>query len=660
MSLTKLPDILPITPFTRPVRGEVTLPGSKSLTNRALLLAALCKEKVVLTGALFSEDTHLMVEAIKALGFTVIASPDAGTLEVSNQTNGFTPTEPVDLHVGLAGTAARFLTALCAAAPRGIYRIDGIPQMRKRPMKGLIDALRSLGADVRCTGVEGFFPLEIHAKGLRGGEVFIDASESSQMLSGLLMVAPLAHAPISIKLSTKVREPFVQMTKNMVNQFGGAADFNAASGAWEVAQKPYSFSGTYAIEPDATAASYYAVFPLVTGGSLTLLNLQQGLQGDTQFVEVMKRVGLTATSSPRGLEVSFANGSARTGISENFNEFSDTFLTLAAISPLLSGSTRITGIAHSRKQETDRVAGMVRELRKLGQEVDEHADGDGLTITPRPLTSGVEIETYGDHRFAMSFGILGCYDLHGDGRPWLSIKDPACCAKTFPNFFDVLNSLRPFLIVAIDGGAASGKSSTSRALSERFNFLHVDTGSYYRAITAELLRRGLRIDQIAEVKAALPSITLGTQVDGRAARMEIGGRVVPESEIRGPEVTAAVSHFAAIPEVRTALLTYQRNQAEVARAHGFGGMVMEGRDIGSIIFPDAGLRLFLHADPVARAKRRELEGRADAVAERDRLDATRKTAPLVLASGAIDIDSTYLNLEQVVEKISGLITEKLG
>ena len=217
-----------------------------------------------------------------------------------------------------------------------------------------------------------------------------------------------------------------------------------------------------------------------------------------------------------------------------------------------------------------------------------------------------------------------------------------------------------FLIVAIDGGAASGKSSTSRALSERFNFLHVDTGSYYRAITAELLRRNLRADQPDTVKAALPSLVFSTQVDGRAARMEICGRVDPEAEIRGPEVTASVSHFAAIPEVRSALLTYQRGQADVARTHGFRGLIMEGRDIGSVIFPDAGLRLFLHADPEARAKRRALEGRADAVAERDRLDATRKTAPLVLASGAIDIDSTFLNLEQVVEKISGLITEKLG
>jgi cytidylate kinase len=217
-----------------------------------------------------------------------------------------------------------------------------------------------------------------------------------------------------------------------------------------------------------------------------------------------------------------------------------------------------------------------------------------------------------------------------------------------------------FLIVAIDGGAASGKSSTSRALSERFNFLHVDTGSYYRAITAELLRRGLGIDQVDAVKAALPALDLGTQVEGRSARMQIGGRVVPEAEIRGAEVTAAVSHFAAIPEVRAALLAYQRGQADVARQHGFRGLVMEGRDIGSVIFPNADLRFFLHADPVERARRRALEGRADAIAERDRLDSSRKTAPLTLPPGAIAIDSTHLTLEQVVDTIGAAIAEKLG
>lgn len=440
--MSPLPDVLPIQPFTHPVRGEVSLPGSKSLTNRALLLAALCPAKITLTGALFSEDTHLMIEALKALGFTVVSSADAHTVEVSGQPNGFKSAEPIDLFVGLAGTAARFLTALCAAAPRGVYRIDGIPQMRKRPMKGLIDALRTLGADIRCTGAEGFFPVEIHAQGLRGGEVSIDASESSQMLSGLLMVAPLAGSSVTIKLATKVREPFVQMTKSLIQQFGGDAGFNEATSAWEVSSKPYDFAGVYHIEPDATAASYYAALPLVTAGGLTLRNLLPGLQGDTRFIDVLQRVGLTATKSSRGTDVAFTRGSHRTGITEDFNEFSDTFLTLAAISPLLSGPTTITGIAHSRKQETDRVAGMVRELRKLGQDVDEHADGDGLTVTPRPLKTGAEIETYGDHRFAMSFGILGSHDLHGDGRPWLSIKNPACCAKTFPHFFSLLESLR--------------------------------------------------------------------------------------------------------------------------------------------------------------------------------------------------------------------------
>ncbi|MCS6243144.1 MAG: 3-phosphoshikimate 1-carboxyvinyltransferase [Opitutus sp.] len=443
-----LPALLPIQPFSRPVRGEVTLPGSKSLTNRALLLAALCPRPVNLTGALFSEDTHLMIEALRALGITVNPSTKLDAIEVSGQADAFQNPAPVDLFVGLAGTAARFLTALCAAAPRGVYRIDGIPQMRKRPMKGLIDALRDLGADLRCTGEEGFFPIEIHAHGLRGGVVAIDASESSQMLSGLLMVAPLAKAPVSIRLATHVREPFVQMTKCMIEQFGGAAAFDADAQAWKIPTQPYSYAGDYAIEPDATAASYYAALPLVTGGALTLRNLHPGLQGDTRFVDVLQSVGLTANKTPRGLDVAFTSGAPRRGVDEDFNEFSDTFLTLAAIAPLLAGPTRITGIAHSRKQETDRVAGMVRELQKLGQDVDEHADGDGLTITPRPLRTGVEIETYGDHRFAMSFGILGCHDLHGDGRSWITIKDPACCVKTFPHFFALLESLRPQPLVA--------------------------------------------------------------------------------------------------------------------------------------------------------------------------------------------------------------------
>ncbi len=452
-----LPEKLEIKPFTRPVRGDVTLPGSKSITNRALLLAALCDQPVNLTGALFSEDTQLMAEALRKLGFTVAADERALTLRVTDQAKGFPASssdQPVEIFVGLAGTAARFLTALCAAAPRGLYRIDGVPQMRLRPMRPLLDALRALGADIRCTGEEGFFPVEIRAHGLRGGPVALDASESSQLLSALLMVAPLAQAPVEVRLAGGVRWPFVEMTARLMGQFS-QPPLDLGDGSVVKVPNSTRYSprhATYAIEPDATAASYFLALPLVVGGQVNLLGLLPpglGLQGDSRFMTVMEQAGLKTTqlNHHAGIEAWIFHASPRRGFSHDFNQFSDTFLTLAAIAPLLSGPTHITGLAHTRKQETDRVAGAAQELIRLGQDVVEAHDA--LTITPRldelkrrTAHSPLEIETYGDHRFAMSFGLLGCHDLHGDGRPWLTIKNPACCAKTFPNFFELLGALR--------------------------------------------------------------------------------------------------------------------------------------------------------------------------------------------------------------------------
>lgn len=217
-----------------------------------------------------------------------------------------------------------------------------------------------------------------------------------------------------------------------------------------------------------------------------------------------------------------------------------------------------------------------------------------------------------------------------------------------------------FIIVAIDGGAASGKSSSSRTLSERFQLLHVDTGSYYRAITAELLRRKVAPTDLPAVHTALAGIQLGTRVEGRSAQMEIGGSVVPEADIRSKQVNDHVSHFAAIPEVRAALLAYQRGQADVARAKGFRGVVMEGRDIGSVIFPNADFRFFLHADPEERARRRASEGGQDSIKERDRLDTQRKTAPLACPAGAVSIDTTHLTLPQVVETLAQPIAARLA
>ncbi|MBC8009016.1 MAG: 3-phosphoshikimate 1-carboxyvinyltransferase [Burkholderiales bacterium] len=429
-----LPAQLPIVPFTRPVSGAVTIPGSKSLTNRALLLAALCDRPVTLTGALFSDDTRLMSEALRRLGLDVQADEATHTLAVANQAHAFKSDAPVDIFVGLAGTAARFLTALCAAAPRGVYRIQGNERMNQRPMRGLIDALRALGAEIRCTGVEGFFPIEIHAHGLRGGPVPLDASESSQLLSALLMVAPLAQGPVDVRLTASVRKSYVLMTQRLMADFGVQIVSDYAAGVFSIRPAAYTPPLSYLIEPDASAASYFIALPRVTGGTLALPGLrppETSLQGDSAFAAALDR----ACNRPSGAEYA-----------ENFFEFSDTFLTLAAIAPLLPGPTTLTGLSHTRKQETDRVAGMVAELRRLGQQVHEHEDGDGLTLTPDlaalRAARGTVIQTYHDHRFAMSFGILGSHDLHGDGQPWLVIDNPACCAKTFPNFFDVLASLR--------------------------------------------------------------------------------------------------------------------------------------------------------------------------------------------------------------------------
>jgi 3-phosphoshikimate 1-carboxyvinyltransferase len=329
---------------------------------------------------------------------------------------GKIPVQSAKIFVGNAGTAARFLTAFVCLRPGGVYHFDGDEAMRRRPIGPLLDALESQGAKTNARS----FPFTLHTSGLAGGTVEIDASESSQLLSALLLIAPHARTPLTVKLKGEtVSKPFVAMTERMLQQF---------------AARP----STYAIESDASAASYFLALPLVTGGLIHLPGYRttDSLQGDVAFAHVLGKIGL----SEAGAQGWVASAPPHRGLTVDFNAFSDTFLTLAAIAPLLDGPTKISGIAHTRKQETDRMAGMARELRKLGQDVVETEDS--LTIKPLPLQSGAVIETYHDHRFAMSFGILACHDLHGDGRPWLSIKDPGCCAKTFPNFFELLASLR--------------------------------------------------------------------------------------------------------------------------------------------------------------------------------------------------------------------------
>ena len=666
---------LVIRPFRSPARGVAQVPGSKSVTNRALILAALADGPTLLTGALFSRDTRILVAALKALGFEVEADEAAGAIRVVGL-GGRIPRARAQIHVGNAGTAARFLTAFLALAPDGCYELDGDEAMRARPMRGLLDALK--GAGCRAVAPDGGeavgFPFTLRTSG-KLGRLEVDASASSQLLSALLMTLPLgAGATVRMKGPT-VSEPFVEMTARMCAQFGRPLA-RTPDGAWTCpAPGAYAARPTYAVETDATAASYFIALPAVAGpGSSVRVEgyADGGLQGDTAFAQVAAACG-AALRPEDGALVTDAWPAIRGG-DFDFNAFSDTFLTLATVATLADGTVRIRGIAHTRKQETDRVLAMATELERLGIRVEPsaaalRADGSlsSLTVFPdkaalrRAAANGpVTIRTYEDHRMAMSFGVLGSFDLFGDGRPWIAIEDPACTGKTFPRFFEALEALRaPFLRVSVDGGAASGKSSTSRRLAQAHGLLHVDTGAHYRSLTRALLDQGASAADPASVAAALGRLRLGSRLvlrqGARSSALTLDGVVPDDDSLRTPEVNAAVSAVAALPAVRAFLLEYQRSQVALARAHGFAGIVMEGRDIGSVVLPDAEVRVFLEADADARAKRRAAEGRADPVSQRDHQDATRKAAPMICPPGAHRLDNTHLSLEEVVARIGDLV-----
>jgi 3-phosphoshikimate 1-carboxyvinyltransferase len=448
-------DPLPIQPFTSPLDASIELPGSKSITNRALILAALAQGETKLEGALFSRDTRIMLAALKTLGFQVHTNEVAHSITVKGEA-GKIPVKNAELHIGNAGTAARFLTAFLALAEGGTYSLDGDPAMRERPMSGLLDALIALNAaEFEFHGEPGHFPFTLKAKGYKGGSVEVDASSSSQILSALLLSAPTTNAPTTLTCPS-VRPFYVAITLKMREAFGAAPVAADASGSYTLEATHYTSPGSYAIEPDLSAASYFLALTLIQGGTLKIPKVgTDPLQGDAHFVDVLNHHGLRVDAGNKQWTVACSdpNNIQRGHREIDFNTISDTFLTYAAISPLLGGSVRICGIGHTRLQETDRIAGMAIELAKLGQLVKEDPDALTISIKPNELRARalkarnegtlLTIDTYEDHRFAMSFGILGSYDLLEDGQPWLAINNPACCGKTFPHFFEALQAVRP-------------------------------------------------------------------------------------------------------------------------------------------------------------------------------------------------------------------------
>ncbi len=633
-------------------RASVLPVGSKSITNRALVLSAMRvkDEDIILKGALFSRDTEIMMDCLQKLGFQISADKDAKTISIKR---GSAQPKSANLFLGNAGTAARFLTAFVSRFEDGEFFFDSDKAMYVRPMKGLIDALKALGAEFEFLGEENHFPFKMRPNGWKSDiEVEVDASASSQILSALLM-AMSGGQKVVLNSKHTPSEPFIEMTRQMISQ---------------------SFSSSYDIEPDATAASYFAMLPVITGGVCEIKNFAKCvLQGDAKFVDILESAGLISTMcAGDNLLVCASEEFSNDDLVLDFNDISDTFLTLASASVFLPCKVKITGIAHTRKQETDRVSAMASQLKKLCANVVEAEDSleivsfpaeekcssrvEILKVLSEKLPQKILIETFEDHRIAMSFGVLGCANI---GRDFIEIQDPNCVSKTWREFFEVLANVRvsshKFRVIAVDGGAAVGKSSVSKEASKRLGYMHVDTGAHYRALAYVLLENGVSTDDVDGVKKLLQNLTLSTAIIGNTTKIQCSGKILDDSDIRNERINSVVSIFASIPEVRDFLKNYQRSMADFAKLNGFCGMIMEGRDIGSIIFPDANVRIFLDADEETRAARRAKEGISDSISKRDALDKNRKVAPLVCPEGASLIDTSKMTKAEVVAKAISFI-----
>lgn len=421
--------MIEIQPVRKPVNATIEVPGSKSYTNRALLVAAMAHGPSTLTGALFSDDTRYMCNALQKLGVQVDADEKLATFDVHGN-GGKIPVSGAELYIGNSGTTSRSLTAYVSLG-HGKFVIDGDEPMRHgRPIADLLDALRQIGVSARTQFENGHLPVIIEADGLKGGKTRLDVSKSSQFLTALLLIAPYAKNGMEIEVVGKREMPYIDITLSVMAAFGTQV-VNEDYTYFRVKGGQQYQPRVYNIEPDASNASYFFAAAALTGGRVTVQHLNFGsAQGDVQFVRILEQMGCQVSVSDTAITVTGSH--QLNGIDVDMRAISDTAMTLAAIAPFADGKVTIRNIEHTRWQETDRIHAMVTELRKLGVPVVEHQDG--LEISPAPITPAA-IDTYEDHRMAMAFSLVG---LKASG---IRINDPECVSKTFPNYFQVLEQL---------------------------------------------------------------------------------------------------------------------------------------------------------------------------------------------------------------------------
>ena len=655
-------------PHLASAHGCVQLPGSKSISNRVLLLAALSHGTTVLHDLLDSDDTRVMLQALHTLGCTI--TPGQVTPGQPLHITGLGGALPADaaatLFLGNAGTAMRPLTAALAVLG-GQFEMTGIARMYERPIGDLVDALRQLGCQIDYLGTPGYPPLKIGHPDFAAhlaAPIRVRGDVSSQFLTSLLMALPLLAQEQAITIDVEgelISKPYIHITLELLARFGIRVENHGWQRFVIPAGSRYQSPGAIHVEADASSASYFIALGAIATGDNGQKSIKiegiglDSIQGDIRFAEAAQAMGAVVTGGPNWLQVQRGAWPLK-AIDLDCNHIPDAAMTLAAMALYANGTTTLRNIASWRVKETDRIAAMACELRKLGATVEEGSDC--IRITPPASVQdwqAASIHTYDDHRVAMCFSLAA---FNPAGLP-VRIEDPQCVAKTFPDYFEALFTLvqpsAPAPVICIDGPTASGKGTVASLVAQRLGFALLDSGALYRIAGLAATRAGIPLEtahaqHIADLVATLHIVFTPDQ------RVLLGAEDISLA-IRTEAAGMNASRVSAFPAVRQALLQLQRDFRRLP------GLVADGRDMGTVIFPDAALKVYLSASAQCRAERRFKQlidkglsaNIADLLADlqaRDARDMQRSAAPLKPAEDALHWDNhAERTIEQAVQQV---------
>jgi 3-phosphoshikimate 1-carboxyvinyltransferase len=636
--------------------GAVTLPGSKSISNRVLLLSALCEGTTVVHDLLDSDDTRVMLAALRQLGCGV--EVQGSTVTITGLGGRAWPTEAIEFFMGNAGTAMRPLTA-ALAVHGGDFTLKGVQRMHERPIGDLVDALRELGCAIDYLGNEGYPPLRVRQPALQLDKpIPVRGDVSSQFLTALLMALPLAAQDRAITIEVVgelISKPYIEITLNLLARYGIAVQRQG----WErfviPAGSRCQSPGSIHVEADASSASYFIALGAIAEGSGIRVNGvgADSIQGDIRFVEAAQLMGAKVTSGPNWLEITRGAWPLK-GITLDCNHIPDAAMTLAVMALYADGPTTLTNIASWRVKETDRIVAMAAECRKLGATVEEGPDWIKVHPLPTDQWQRASIHTYDDHRVAMCFSLAA---FNADRVP-VRIEDPKCVAKTFPDYFETLFAVASadadrIPVICIDGPTASGKGTLASRVAAQLGYHYLDSGALYRVTAHAALQAGLTLEASDEAKIAELARRLPVRFEGEQVLL---AEVDVTDAIRSEQGGMNASKVSALPAVREALVDLQLSFRRLP------GLLADGRDMGTVIFPSAPLKVFLTASAAQRAERRYKQLiskgfsanidslRADLEA-RDARDTSRTVAPLKPAQDALQLDNSQLSIEASVQQV---------